>query len=159
MPRKIRINQHSLLFLVLLLLTSCDSHLVFDKYERVPDASWKINAPVHFEVNITDTLSAHNLYIGIRNKGSYAYNNLFLFITTTSPTGSTVRDTVEITLAGPEGKWKGRGFGDLFTLRTMWKKNVRFPYTGIYSFDLVQAMRNDPLKGITDVGIRIDKIR
>lgn len=148
---------NSLVLCILLLLPSCDPQMVFEKNQRIPGGSWDASRPVLFETFIGDTLHPFNIYINTRNKGSYAYSNLFLFVTITSPAGETLTDTVEFTLADYRGKWLGKGIGDLYFLRSPWKKNIRFPHTGTYTFQFVQGMRTNPLPGITDVGLRIEK--
>lgn len=67
------------------------------------------------------------------------------------------RDTVELTLADPSGKWLGSGMGDIWDNRVLFKQQFRFPEKGTYIFTLEQAMRIDPLPQIMDVGIRIEK--
>ena len=36
--------------------------------------------------------------------------------------------------------------------------NVRFPYRGIYSFDIEQALWDKDLKNISDIGLQIDRL-
>ena len=42
-------------------------------------------------------------------------------------------------------------------IRVLFKKGVTFRQPGEYRFELIQAMRIDPLPGIMDAGIRIEK--
>ncbi len=141
-----------------LLWISCQSNRVFEKNENIPENTWDRNKPVHFEVNIMDTLHPCNIYVNIRNTGRYPKSNLFLFIETASPLGYSVRDTFEIVMADKRGKWYGKGFGDVWSHQVLYKKNVRFPYTGFYHFTLEQAMRVKKLPGIVDVGLKIEKV-
>ena len=39
----------------------------------------------------------------------------------------------------------------------MLQQALRFPLKGIYSFHLEQAMRDEQLEGIEDIGLRIEK--
>ncbi len=55
------------------------------------------------------------------------------------------------------GKWLGEGLGDIWDNRVLFKKNVSFPQKGEYRFEFTQAMRLNPLPGVMDVGIRIEK--
>ena len=97
------------------------------------------------------------MYLNIRNAGFYGFSNLFLFVNTIIPGGETLRDTVEITLAAPDGKWLGEGLGDIYDNRYLFRKDFKFPKTGEYRIELIQAMRVNPLPGIMDAGIRIEK--
>jgi gliding motility-associated lipoprotein GldH len=68
------------------------------------------------------------------------------------------RDTVEIMLATPEGKWMGKGLGDLWDNQILFKRNVTFPEPGEYKFEITHAMRANPLTGILDGGMRIETV-
>lgn len=141
------------------LLSACDPAMVFEDTRNLQGADWAKDSSLVFRFNITDTTLVQNIYLTTRNAGNYPFSNLFLFITTTAPTGASLKDTLEITLAHPDGHWLGKGAGDLHYLRTPWRHNVRFPYPGIYTFRIRQGMRTDLLNGIGDVGIRIEKTR
>ena len=138
-------------------LASCDPKRVYEKNEKIANNNWDQNTPLVFLVNITDTAHLNNVYINVRNAGFFSFSNLFLFINTRFPQGQMERDTLECALASPDGKWLGEGLGDIWDNRILFKKNVRFPQTGEYRFELVQAMRINPLPGIMDAGIRIEK--
>ena len=143
--------------LLLVLMASCNSALVYEENVRIPGNEWnRHNIPV-FEVEISDTVGPHNILINLRNTGEYPRSNIFLFISATSPSGAFNRDTLELTLAEPSGKWKGRGFGSVWQNRFPYRMNVRFPERGRYVFEVEQAMRIDDLPGIVDVGLRIER--
>ena len=142
---------------VLILLLSCDPDRVYEKNIKIPDGVWDDNNPVLFEVAISDTITPYNLFINVRNSGMYPMQNLYLFITTTAPSGHSVRDTVQIMLADNKGKWYGEGLGDIWDLQRPYKKNVRFAQTGKYTFKYEQGMRMERLPFILDVGLRIER--
>lgn len=147
----------SLAFLCLFLL-SCDNNRVFDENIKIPDSIWNKENIIQFRVNISDTVSSHNIYINLRNGSKYQYSNIFLFISTHAPNGVSVRDTFEITLADNRGDWLGKGIVNAFSNQILYLKNIRFPYRGIYVFDIEQAMWNTKLAHIVDVGLRIEKV-
>ncbi len=143
----------------ILFLSSCDKNRLFEEYKAIPNNMWFINNKVTFEVNIKDTLTPDNLYIDIRNSGAYAYSNLFVFLTTYLPDNTAAKDTLECPLADPSGKWLGKGLGDLWDNKILFKRNFRFPHAGTYRFEMVQGMRINPLPLIADVGLRIEKAK
>lgn len=146
-----------IIFLAAGMLVSCDKNRVFEQNKSISQYSWDYNVPLTFTVDITDTVSTNNMYINIRNDGTYRFSNLFLFVNTVLPQGQHLRDTVEITLASPDGQWLGKGLGDIYANRYLFRENFRFPQKGTYRFELIQAMRVNPLLGIMDAGIRIEK--
>jgi gliding motility-associated lipoprotein GldH len=125
----------------------------------LPEYIWEKDTVLRFKAEITDTISPYNIYINIRNASSYQFSNLFLFVTTHSPKGGVVKDTIELTLADAKGRWLGNGLGDIWDNQISYKRNVRFPYKGIYIFELQQAMRVMRLPFIMDAGIRIEKAK
>lgn len=139
------------------LVSSCDQQVVYEQYKAVKSPGWEHHKPVVFEVQITDTVTPHHVYFNIRNLGSYEFSNLFVFLTSHFPNGKTGRDTLEFILADQSGKWLGKGVGDLYDRRHLFISGYRFPAGGVYRFELDQGMRENPLKGISDVGIRIEK--
>ncbi|MFM7218189.1 MAG: gliding motility lipoprotein GldH [Bacteroidota bacterium] len=141
----------------LVLLTACDSTAVMDEHIALPDNRWPANHVVKMEAGIEDTSATYNIYINLRNAGSYSFSNLFLFMNTYTPDGALARDTIELVLADDQGQWKGDGMGDIWDNRILFKKDQRFPMPGTYRFELEQAMRIDPLPGVMDAGIRIEK--
>jgi gliding motility-associated lipoprotein GldH len=66
-------------------------------------------------------------------------------------------DTVEYILAEKSGKWRGSGIGDLFDNQFSYRKNIRFEKPGKYQLSIRQGMRAEQLKGIHDIGLRVEK--
>ena len=147
----------SLLVIVSLLVSACNSNKIYDSFEPIPGSVWNYNKPLEFKVSMNDTNQVYNIYLNLRHKSLYQMSNLFLFVTTKAPSGDMVKDTVEFLLADPSGKWYGSGLGDLLSYRRIYKRNIRFSQKGIYVFDLQQAMRVNDLPHITDAGICIEK--
>jgi gliding motility-associated lipoprotein GldH len=139
------------------LMISCDKNHFFEKNVSIPDNIWDKSNKLKFDVPVTDTLSSYNFYINVRNADGYPYSNLYLFITTKFPNGKMAKDTLECILADERGNWLGDGLGDIWDNQIPFKKNVRFPRTGVYTFEMEQAMRLDRLPQIMDAGIRIEK--
>ena len=146
------------LFLVVLpLFFSCDPARVYEKNARIPDGVWERENIIRFDVPVEDTITSHNLYVNVRNTPLYPFRNLYLFITTTAPSGHSIRDTVEVILADEDGKKMGSGLGDIWDLQQLYKENIRFAQQGTYRFEYEQAMRMERLPFILDVGLRVEK--
>ena len=141
---------------MLLMLASCRKKTEFEEFVAIPDA-WNNSNLVHFNVNITDTLTPQNVYISVRHSGKYEFSNLYLFVTAESPNGNIKRDTVEMVMADDHGKWQGKGAASVFTLYYPYKTNIRFPVAGIYTFTIEQAMWIRDLKNISNIGLMIEK--
>jgi gliding motility-associated lipoprotein GldH len=146
-----------IILLSILFFVSCDSNRVYEKNISIPDASWNVGFKPSFEFEIQDTSIFYNFYINIRNNTDYPYSNLYLFVDSYLADGSSARDTIEVILATKEGRWLGKGIGKIKESRFFLRNNLVFPNKGRYQIDIEQAMREDALKGIEDIGIRIEK--
>lgn len=141
------------------LISACDNTRVFEEYQGIPKEGWHKDSVAVFEVLVTNTLQSHNLMVNVRNKVTYNYSNLWLFIEIEQPGGTFLKDTFELSLADPMGKWLGEGFGGLKTRQAVYRRNVRFPQSGTYRVKIKQAMREEILEGISDIGFRVEKIQ
>jgi gliding motility-associated lipoprotein GldH len=148
-----------LILTVLLLFVSCNSKVVYTNSHTLTGETWNLMDIPVFKVAITDTLNSNNVFFTIRNGSSYPFRNIYLFVSTTSPDGKKITDTLQYKLADEKGKWYGKGFGDIHELNLPYKSNVFFPLKGIYEFKIQHGMRTENLKGVYDIGLRIEKIR
>lgn len=143
--------------LTLISFSSCDPDRIYESNIVLPAEGWRSAGRVRFEVEITDTITPCNIYINVRNNSNYKYMGIWLFVDVNASSGFAERDTVEIMLADHRGKWLGHGLGSKFDTRMVFRKNVRFPVSGKYVFEYEQAMRDETLTGIDDIGLRIEK--
>lgn len=146
------------------LLGGCTGNVVFQEDAAIPDGRWASSFKPEFAFEVTDTLGKHDVFIDVRHTGDYAYSDLYLFVDLTGPGGRTQRDTVECILADPTGRWLGKGTGFIFASRTrhakvLYRLGNRFPASGRYTVRIEQAMRDDPLPGVIDVGVSVERSR
>lgn len=135
-------------------LSSCNNTQYNERY-TIPEGRWKQNNKARFELTINDTIQSHQFSISLRHMENYRYSNLFVFLHTTMPNGNVTHDTLECTLAMPNGRWIGKGSGSMRDIKVILNPALRFPLKGNYIFEIEQAMREEPLIGIADIGITI----
>lgn len=144
-------------FLMLVALSSCDDHRIFEENKILSESRWFSKNPLVFEFDVLDPSQTCNMFINVRNASSYPYSNLFLFLDTRYPDGKVSRDTLECVLADEKGNWLGKGKGDVIDSQIPFRKYFKFKQKGHYKFFMQQAMRVDPLPGIMAAGIRVEK--
>lgn len=145
------------LFLTFIFM-SCDENRVFDDYKSMEDYKWNINAPVRFEVNVQDSSEYCNIFLKVRNNQDYENKNLWMFVKLISPNGEIEIDSkLDCTLADDEGRWLGKGLGDIYDSSHKLKENFRFKHSGIYTFEIIHGMRKSILSGVRDIGLRVEK--
>lgn len=151
--KTIRFN---ILLVVILSIVSCDKSVYYDHNEKIEKDEWYIDHVLKHEITIKDTLDVFNMFIHVRNQVDYAYSNIFLFINTGFPNGQIAKDTLECILADKSGKWYGKGRGKYRDSKILFKPQLRFPLEGNYHINIQQAMREEPLKGISNIGISLE---
>jgi gliding motility-associated lipoprotein GldH len=139
------------------LFISCDKNRVFESNITIKKNKWSLDDRPVFYVDIQDTVSAHNVYFNVRNTGNFKYSNLFILLTVEVPQSKPETNRYEFRLADPDGKWLGSGLGDIYSNRIKLEEKIKFPKKGVYKFTIEQNMRDNPLEGIEDVGLRIEK--
>jgi gliding motility-associated lipoprotein GldH len=140
-------------------LTSCDTIDLYEKVVPIPKHQWNSNYKPEFTFHIKDTAIPYQLYFIIRHNNNYRYNNIWVKLTAKSPVDTIRTFTLDLPLANKEG-WLGSGMDDLFEHRVAFALDpakFRFARSGDYVFTLEQAMRDNPLDNVMNVGIRIEK--
>lgn len=144
------------LFFMMVFLGACDSNRVFDEYQKIPKEGWTYENKLVSEIDIKDTSVAYNLYFNVRNTGNYDKSNLYILLEIQSPDGGKEIKRLNFLLADKTGKWLGSGLGDLYDNQILIAKKIKLNQLGKHLFILEQNMRNNPLKEITDAGIRLE---
>jgi gliding motility-associated lipoprotein GldH len=148
----------SLLSVVLALtITSCNNNAVFQDSVEMKKTVRHYNEPAEFEFSMKDSINHYDMLVNIRNGTDYAYNNMWLFVTYEYPNDSILTDTVECPLAYSNGEWIGSGIGDVVDNLVMFKQDVRFPRAGNYKVSIRHGMRNDDLKAVHSIGLRVQR--
>jgi len=158
MQKKMK-NNIFLAILISLFTVSCNHNDVYLQYKTIVPEGWSKDSIYTFEIPITDVKSIYNVYVNIRNRGEYPYQNLWLFMSKTSPDKQILNDSIECYLADQRGKWLGSGVGSVYDMPVLYEQNVRFKTKGTYKYKIVHGMRDDILKGINDIGMRVEKVQ
>jgi gliding motility-associated lipoprotein GldH len=154
-----RLKNFLLIILSSLFFISCAKVGVFEKTVAIPSQSWSYDNKPSFTFTITDTNAAYNVYIVLRHTDSYNYNNIWLAVGSQAP-GDTMRfQNINLELGDDAKGWEGSGMDDIFEIRkTITPGPVPFTKAGDYTFTISQIMRENPLKHILNVGVRVEKV-
>lgn len=141
--------------IVMLGMVACNANTLYDGSVRVANPTWHVDSVARFEIAIEDTTLDYQSGILIRNSGDYAYQNLWLFIIEIAPDSTITCDTIQYFLADNYGRWLGSGIGSLYTNVYYYKEDLHYSKEGVYTYEIRQGMRDEELKGITNVGVQI----
>jgi gliding motility-associated lipoprotein GldH len=143
---------------ILLLSAGCtDKKAIIDQNKEVANHNWTYLNKLRYDVKIDDEKIAYNLYMNLRVTADYKYSNLFVLITQTGPDKKAEVKRYELKLANKDGEWLGEGAGNLYSFQLPFRTNFKFPAKGIYPFYIEQNMRDNPLREVSDVGLRVEK--
>lgn len=151
------IKRISVLISFFVLLSSCDNSVLYENNQSFESNTWSYEDAKTFSFNIDDSLQPVKLSINLRTTTNYPYSNIYMFVHSNYPNGYTDIDTLEFFLADPQGNWLGDNSGTIVENRALISKGL-FPSTGKYTFKLEQAMRNDSLPEILDIGLSVQKL-
>nr|WP_164881980.1 gliding motility lipoprotein GldH [Ornithobacterium rhinotracheale] len=121
------------------------------------NGSWLAKDEAVFQIPVRESLSGVDLSLVLRNNEDYPFSNIYFFTEFTSPKGEKMLDTLEYQLAFPDGEWIGSGMGAIKQNTLIYKENITLKDTGIYQLKIKQAMRLNPLEGIEDISLLIQK--
>jgi len=151
-----RIGLTSLLIVLSLAFTGCMSNNLVDTNEHVAENSWTYAKMTKVEFEIKQADQPYQVYFKLRHTADYRYSNLFVLMHLKG-NGTDKTTRYQFKLAKGDGEWLGKGSGDLYTHEFPLLTNHRFAKPGKYMLEIEQNMRDNPLLGISDIGLTIVK--
>lgn len=146
-------------FLCLLVIQfSCDDKRVFEEYADFDQKYWLADSVQYFNFEIDRPETSYNLYLNVRNTNTYPYHNLYVKYQLLDSTGNTITENLvnKNLYDAKTGEPNGSGLGDIYSHQFLLQENISFVNKGSYRLSLQQYMRQDTLKGIVSVGVRLE---
>lgn len=144
-----------------LFLAGCLPSPYYQKDFTIPRNQWAYQFKPSFKFEITDTNATYNLYFIIRHTEAYPYSNIWMWVYTKQPGDSAFQKArIEIPLAETNGKWLGKGMGEIWEQRLPMTRDgapMVFNKAGTYEMQFEQNMRVNPLPEVLQIGMRIEK--
>ena len=152
-----KISIITLLVALIFGFTSCDSNKIYEENQAFDNNVWNYDDVKEFSFSVEDSLTPVKLFINLRTTIDYEYSNIYMYTHFTYPNGNTDIDTLEFFLAQPNGKWLGECSGTVVENRALITQGYLME-SGTYTFKIEQAMYNDALPEVMDVGIRVENL-
>ena len=147
------------LIVIFFLITACTKVDVFEKNVTIPNHEWSSAFKPEIVFEITDTLSAYNIFAVVRHSDAYRYKNIWLNVYTQAPGDTINKQQLDLQLATDDKGWLGSGMDDIYEHRILITGKPVTLRVGTYRFRLENIMREDPLEHIFNVGIRVEKAK
>lgn len=148
----------SLVLVLGTLFTACEPLGVFEQQAFFPKAVWSAQNKPRFQFQVADTTARYHLFAVIRHNDAYRYNNIWVRFTTKAPGDTLRQQLVSLKLADNKKGWLGTGMDDVYEQRVRLSPQPLKLKAGVYVFNLEQMMRDEPLTGILQAGIRLEKL-
>lgn len=140
-----------------LLIAACSKKgTISNEMKDIPESGWAYNAVPDFVFGIQKPQIYHNIYLKLRVKKNYPYENLYLLAHLKDADGKEKSQKVNFTLTDVSGKPMGDISGDHID----YELPIFVDYkpsagAGAYFIALEQNMRDSVLRGIESVGIKV----
>jgi gliding motility-associated lipoprotein GldH len=161
-PLLFRTVKISFLFLVAIFgLYACNwTTGVFEKNLTFDNHEWPSSVRPDIAFEITDTVSAYNIYIVLRHTDAYHFNNIYIRATVKEPGDPKGRTgDYDLQLATNDKGWIGTAMDDIYDARLLIQPKTRFSKSGVYHISMEQLMREDPLKNVLSAGLRVERVQ
>ena len=140
-----------------LCLVSCTTIDLYEKTVPLPDHEWKSSYKPEFNFIIKDSTAIYQAFFVIRHTEKYNYNNIWVNLYSQPPGDTLHKAPFELKLATNKG-WQATGMDDIYEHRIQLTNPLPLK-AGNYKFILENIMREDPLKHVLNVGIRVEKVK
>lgn len=151
-----KINTFILLSFLTTLLFSCSETPFYEKVYNFKNNDWKQDQKSVFKVNIDDTTADYRFVLTLRTTTEYKNSNIWLFWTSETPLKEKIREPFEIKIANEDGSWIGKNTGTIVENQlTFAKRKITVP--GEYQFTIEQAVTQEVLEDVLDIGLSIYK--
>lgn len=129
------------------LFVACSGRVVSSDWLSVDRQGWHQDSVLTLHYAVEDTMENYELVLYVRHTEQYPYQNMWLFVD---------QDTLEFYLADDRGMWLGNGKNGLIEMPVLLDENMRIA-AGEHTISVRHGMRNESLRGISDVGIVVKK--
>ena len=140
----------------LLMLSACTSEPYFSKEIQFEGNIWTDGSIVRFEFPVEDTSGIFDMNLDLEiDKEKYPYQNLYVKIITTFPSGESHEQILSLNLFSRIGYAEGNCRGEICEVSITIQQNIFFPEKGLYKLELLPWMRMETIPGIHSIRLEI----
>lgn len=153
-------HRHTYIYMVVMavaVLVACADTRSFDHYEHTDVQGWSRSDAVTFDVQ-PQWKGIYSMQLGLRATQDYPYRNLSVVVeTTVLPRKECRRDTVSCTLNDDLGRMTGNNGVSLAETQHV-VNELHLQQGDSLHITVHHLMRYETLPGVSEVGIRLDKL-
>lgn len=135
-------------FALLLSLSSCKNDVLVSARWNFDHHRWIAGDDKSMTMVAVDTTQAYLMNIWIEHSATYSFQNLYIRLKTTFPSGKQVSSVTSLELANPDGSWAGKCGGKMCHITLPLQRGFTFPEIGEYQLTIEPYMRIDTIEGL-----------
>ncbi len=147
------------IFILFALLAGCNSNQFFQEKKDIPSGIWTYRDSLDFKFQVADTSQVYNLYLDVRFADTFPAQNLYVKLHTQFPNGKRPSKVVSLDLFDAQGESAGKCSGSTCSAHILLQEKAYFGTIGEYGLTVQQFMRRDSLRGISSLGLSIEKTK
>ena len=137
--------------------TSCDTNTPYYHYAHTPIDGWEKNDTLRYDVQPLKKGGEHQITVALRLNGAYPFRKLYLIMEQDIyPRLQYKTDTICFDVTSKEGRFTGNGIS--YYQYTVPVCREHFIENDSIHITLRHAMKRDILPGISDIGIKLERI-
>ena len=157
-PQRLPLRRLHLIYCIALLLTACtiDNDVLVDAYSHIDDSKWSSSDRKTFALDTVEKTGDYRLSVRLRTTSEVEFQKIYVVVEQQlhNPMLRS-RDTVVVQLTNEQGVMLEKGV-DLYNYVVPLDKAIRLHKGQSGEVALSHVMRRTQLKGITDVGVKIE---
>lgn len=140
-------------------LAACDNKEIYYNFTTIKNEKWSKNDTLYFQIDsgLIKPGEKYNISIELSNSTNYPYQNIWLYISDDFHHTAFETNNKQYLLADDFGKWYGSGWGAIYQISLEYAEGLIFLDNRNYCIKIVHGMRDEPLDGIEQIGIKITK--
>ena len=136
---------------------SCDTNIPYYQYAHTPIDGWEKNDTLRYEVQPLKKGGEHQITVALRLNGAYPFRKLYLIMQQDIfPRLQSKTDTICFDVTSKEGRFTGNGI--LYYQYTVPVCREHYMDKDSIHITIRHAMKRDILPGISDIGVKLERI-
>ena len=136
---------------------SCDTNTPYYHYAHTPIDGWEKNDTLRYDVHPLKKGGEHQITVALRLNGAYPFRKLYLIMEQDIyPRLQYKTDTICFDVTSKEGRFTGNGIS--YYQYTVPVCREHFIENDSIHITIRHAMKRDILPGISDIGIKLERI-
>ena len=137
--------------------TSCDTNTPYYHYAHTPIDGWEKNDTLRYEVQPLKKGGEHQITVALRLNGAYPFRKLYLIMQQDIfPRLQSKTDTICFDVTSKEGRFTGNGIS--YYQYTVPVCREHYMDKDSIHITIRHAMKRDILPGISDIGVKLERI-